>query len=129
MPQYMLLIYSPADRRPSPEEMEAEMPRWYEYTQSLQDAGVLRGGDALHPTAEASTVRVRDGQTLVTDGPFAETTEVLGGYYVIEVPDVETAREWAAKIPNVHYGSIEVREIMAFDDAPQESASAAATEA
>jgi hypothetical protein len=106
--------------------MEAEMPRWFEYTQALQDAGVLRSGEALNPAPEASTVRVRDGETLVTDGPFAETTEVLGGYYVIEVPDVETAQEWAAKIPSAPYGSVEVREIAVFPDAAeQQSASAA----
>ena len=126
MPQYMLLIYVPGDRGPSPEEMEAEMPRWFEYTQALQDAGVLRSGEALNPAPSASTVRVRDGETLVTDGPFAETTEVLGGYYVIEVPDVETAHEWAAKIPSAPYGSVEVREIVVFPDASeQQSASAA----
>jgi hypothetical protein len=118
MPQYMLLIYVPGDARRSPEEMEAEMPRWFEYTQALQDAGVLRSGDALHPVESATTVRVRDGETLVTDGPFAETTEVLGGYYVIEVPDVETAREWAAKIPSAPYGSVEIRPVMVFADAP-----------
>jgi hypothetical protein len=124
MPQYMLLIYAPTEGGPSPEQMEAEMPRWFEYTQALQDAGVMRAGDALHPPGSASTVRVRDGETLVTDGPFAETTEVLGGYYVIDVPDVETAREWAAKIPSAPYGSVEVREIMVFSDAAEPQATA-----
>ena len=129
MPQYMLLIYAPTEGGPSPEEMQAEMPRWFEYTQALQDAGVMRAGDALHPPASASTVRVRDGETLVSDGPFAETTEVLGGYYVIDVPDVETAREWAAKIPSAPYGSVEVREIMVFDAPGEASQTAAAREA
>jgi hypothetical protein len=121
MPQYMLLIYGPAQGGPSPEEMEAEMPRWFEYTQALQDAGVMVAGEALHPAPTASTVRVRDGETLVTDGPFAETTEVLGGYYVVDVPDIDSARDWAARIPSAPYGSVEVREVMVFPDAPSGS--------
>jgi hypothetical protein len=129
MPQYMLLIYTPSEGGPSPEELEAEMPRWYEYTQALQDAGVLRAGDALHAPPSASTVRVRDGETLVTDGPFAETTEVLGGYYVIDVPDVDTARDWAARIPSAPYGSVEVREIMVFDMPADPSQTTAANDA
>src|SRR4051794_1377568 len=91
MPQYMLLIYSPIEGRPSPEEMEAELPRWFEYTQQLQDAGVMAAGDALQGAETATTVRVRDGETLLTDGPFADTKELLGGYYVLDVPDLDTA--------------------------------------
>jgi hypothetical protein len=112
MAQYMLLIYGPTEGGPSPEELEAEMPRWFEYTQQLQEAGVLRAGDALYPTDAATTVRVRNGDTLVSDGPFAETKEVLGGYYTIDVPDLDSALKWAAKVPNVGYGSIEVRPLM-----------------
>ena len=115
MAQYMLLIYGPTEGGPSPEELEAEMPRWFEYTQELQEAGVLRAGDALYPTDAATTVRVRNGDTLVSDGPFAETKEVLGGYYTIDVPDLDSALKWAAKVPNVGYGSIEVRPLMVFD--------------
>jgi hypothetical protein len=115
MAQYMLLIYGPTEGGPSPEELEAEMPRWFEYTQQLQEAGVLRAGDALYPTDAATTVRVRNGDTLVSDGPFAETKEVLGGYYTIDVPDLDSALKWAAKVPNVGYGSIEVRPLMVFD--------------
>jgi hypothetical protein len=115
MAQYMLLIYGPTEGGPSPEELEAEMPRWFEYTQELQEAGVLRAGDALHPVEAATTVRVRNGETLVSDGPFAETKEVLGGYYTIDVPDLDSALKWAAKVPNVGYGSIEVRPLMEFD--------------
>jgi hypothetical protein len=110
----MLLIYGPAQGGPSEEELEAEMPRWFEYTNQLQEAGVLKAGEALHPAPTASTVRERDGETIVTDGPFAETAEVLGGFYLIDVPDADTAREWAAKVPNVGYGSIEVREVAVF---------------
>jgi hypothetical protein len=130
MPQYMLLIYGPAEGGPSPEEAEAQMPRWYEYTQELVDAGVLRAGDALHPAPTASTVRLRDdGEPLVTDGPFAETAEVLGGYYVVDVPDVATAQRWAAKIPSLPHGSVEVREVAVLPDAPGQSERAAGSAA
>ena len=118
MPQYMLLIYGPAGRTPSPEEMAAEMPRWYEYTESLQAAGVLRAGDALHGPENATTVRVRDGETQFTDGPFAETKETLGGYYLIECADLDTALGHAARIPNITYGSVEVRPVVDFSAAP-----------
>ena len=113
MPQYMLLIYSP-ERDITAEEMAAEMPRWTDYTQGLQDAGVMKGGDALHPADSATTVRVRDGETQIVDGPFAETKETLGGYYVIEVPDLDAALRYASKMPNVSYGSVEVRPVVDF---------------
>jgi hypothetical protein len=116
MPQYMLLIYSPTDARPTPEQMEEEMPRWFAYTQELQEAGAMVAGDALHPAQTATTVRVRDGETLISDGPFAETKEALGGYYLLDVPDLDAALAWAAKVPNVGYGSIEVRPVVVFDD-------------
>lgn len=112
--RYMLLIYGPADsaNAPSQEELEAEMPRWFAYSQALEQAGVFLAGDALQGSETATTVRVRDGETLVSDGPFAETKELLGGYYLIDAPDLETAKEWAAKMPNIHYGSVEVRPIL-----------------
>ena len=122
MPQYMLLIYSPTEGGPSPEEAQAELPRWFEYTQQLQESGAMVAGDALQPVDTATTVRVRDGERLTSDGPFAETKEVLGGYYVIDVPDLDAALAWAEKIPNVGYGSVEVRPVMVFDDAPSEAA-------
>jgi hypothetical protein len=118
MPKYMLLIYSPTEGGPSPEEMAAEMPRWYGYTQSLQDAGILVAGDPLHPVDAATTVRVRDGETQITDGPFAETKEILGGYYILDSPDLDTALAHAARVPNVHYGSIEVRPVMDLSEMP-----------
>ena len=71
-------------------------------------------GEALHPTQSAKTVRLRDGEQLVTDGPFAETKEQLGGYYVIDVETEEEALRWAAKMPSAPYGSIEVRPVMVF---------------
>jgi hypothetical protein len=128
MPQYMLLIYGPTGQAPSPEEMAAEMPRWNAYTEDLQSAGVMRAGDALHGPEAATTVRVRDGETQVTDGPFAETKETLGGYYLIEVPDLDTALKYAARMPNITYGSVEVRPVVDFSamPAPEEKASTTA---
>jgi hypothetical protein len=128
MPQYMLLIYGPSGRTPTPEEMAAEMPRWNDYTESLQAAGVMRAGDALHEPGSATTVRVRDGETQFTDGPFAETKETLGGYYLIECADLDTALGHAARIPSVTYGSVEVRPVIDFSAMPdpQEQASARA---
>ena len=128
MPQYMLLIYGPTGQTPSPEEMAAEMPRWNAFTEELQSAGIMRSGDALHGAEAATTVRVRDGETQVTDGPFAETKETLGGYYQIEVPDLDTALKYAARMPNITYGSVEVRPVVDFSamPAPEEQASTTA---
>jgi hypothetical protein len=115
MPQYMLLIYvDPAEGPQSPEDRAAMMPRWNAYTQSLKDAGAYQGGDALVGAEAATTVRVRGGETQITDGPYAETKEYLGGYYLIEAPDLDTAINHAAKVPNVEWASIEVRPVMAM---------------
>ena len=118
MSQYMLLIYGPAEGGPAPEEMAAEMPKWYAFTEGLRSSGVLVSADPLHPVDTATTVRVRDGETQITDGPFAETKEHLGGYYIIDVPDLDTALKHAANVPNVHYGSIEVRPVMDMSEMP-----------
>jgi hypothetical protein len=115
--QYLLLIYAPVEGGPSPDERASEHDAWMRYTQDLQESGALVAGDALQGLDTAATVRVREGETLVTDGPFAETKEMLGGYYLIDVPDLDAALAWAAKIPNVGYGSVEVRPIMVFDAA------------
>jgi hypothetical protein len=112
MAKYMLLIYNPTGGGPSPEQLAERMPRWFEFTQALVDAGAMVAGDPLEGQDTATTVRVRNGETVVTDGPFAETKELLGGYYVIDVPDLDAALEWAAKMPNVDYGSVEVRPLM-----------------
>ena len=115
MSQHILLIYAPTEGGPSPEEMEAEMPRWFEYTEALRAAGVFVAGEALHPAAGASTVRLRSGVRQVSAGPFAQSSEALGGFYVIDVPDRAAAEDWAARIPSAPYGSVEVREIMVFE--------------
>ena len=103
--RYMLLIYTP------PEGDQSEMEEWFDYTNALHEAGVYVAGDPLAEVASAVTVRVRDGETLVSDGPFAETREVLGGYYIVDVDGEEQAKHWAARLPSSRYGSTEVRVI------------------
>lgn len=115
--KYILLIYSNErqDADQSPEAMQAEMGQWWAYTNELKASGAHLGGEALQPTESATTVRRRGGKLLTTDGPFAETKEQLGGYYVIDVPDLDEAIRWASKIPNIGRGSIEVRPLMVFE--------------
>lgn len=117
MPKYAALIYGDESGMASatPEQMGQMMEEYNTYTESLMASGVMKGGDALQPTATATTVRVRDGATSTTDGPFAETKESLGGFYVFDCKDLDEAIEWAAKIPGAKYGCIEVRPIMVFD--------------
>jgi hypothetical protein len=111
--KYMLLINSPESYYPtlSEAEMGQLMAAYGAFTEEVAKAGVLVGADRLRPTSTATTVRVRDGETLTTDGPFAETKEQLGGYYTIDVDDIDEAIRWASKIPSATYGSIEVRPI------------------
>jgi hypothetical protein len=112
--QYMLLIYGDESHwgSQSEEERRTEFGKYQQFTQALRDRGALVAADPLQPTSAATTVRVRDDETLTTDGPFAETKEQLGGYYVIEVDSLDEAIEWAAKIPAARGGSIEVRPVM-----------------
>jgi hypothetical protein len=109
MPQYILLMYQPVDGGPSPEEMPKQHALWMRYTQDLADAGLLVANNGLGGPDVATTVRVRGGETQVTDGPFAETKEYLAGYFLIETSDLDGALEWAARIPSATYGSVEVR--------------------
>jgi hypothetical protein len=109
-------------------EQGAEIMAAYEaFGREAAAAGVLLGGDGLQPTSTATTVRVRDGERLLTDGPFAETREQLGGYYLVDVADLDAAISWAAKIPGAATGSVEVRPVMIYDEAGAESPSAAAS--
>ncbi len=111
--KYMLLIYGPdPDPSAAGEPPMGSMDAWTRYTRSLADAGIYRAADALAGSASATTVRVRDGRRLVTDGPFAETKEVLGGYYLLECDDLDTALDAAARCPGAGAGSIEVRPIV-----------------
>ena len=113
--RYALLIYT-EPTEPAPEEFEATMAAYNAFTKEAADAGVMRGGEALEDAKEARTVRVRDGQTLVTDGPFAETKEEFGGYYIVDAPSIDEAIRWAAKIPGAKRGSIEVRPVWDIPD-------------
>jgi hypothetical protein len=121
MPEYMLLICNPAEGL-SPEEAQAEHPKWMAYSQALSDAGAFVSGNALQAVATATTVRVRDDERLVSDGPFAETKEALAGYYIIEVADLDAALDWAARIPSATRGSVEVRPVQVFDAEPAAAA-------
>ncbi len=91
------------------------MQQWFSYTEEMAEAGVLLGGEPLHGIDTATTIRIRDNATLTTDGPFAETKEVLGGFYMIDVDDLDAATGWATKAPIARYGSVEVRPILEID--------------
>ncbi len=112
--QYLLLIYGSESRwdKVSGSEREKTLQEFGAFTQSIHQSGHLRGGNELDLTSKAATVRVRDGKQVVTDGPFAETKEQLGGYYLIEAKDVKDAVAIAARIPSARWGSIEVRPII-----------------
>ncbi len=113
--QYILLIYGTEPTgQPTPEEIAAEMDAYNAYTAELQKSGAMVGGEALHPVNTATTVRVQNGKTVTTDGPFAETKEQLGGYYVVNAKDLDEAIVWAAKCPGAQNGKIEVRPIVDF---------------
>ena len=109
MPRYLLLNYIPADRKPTPQEIAEEHPRWAAYAQELTDAGLLVASHGMQGPEVATTVRVRDGETLMTDGPYAETKEMLAGVFVIDADDLDTALEQAARMPSSEYGAVEVR--------------------
>lgn len=108
--KYMLLMYANESEAPqTPEEHQAVAQAWYSFGEEAKAAGVLLSNNGLSPVSDATTVRVRDGKTLITDGPFAETHEQLGGYYLFDCKDLDEALLWAVKIPTAKYGSIEVR--------------------
>ena len=96
-------------------EMAQLMGEYDAFTESIKKSGNFVGGEALQPVATATTLRIRDGKRLTTDGPFAETKEQLGGFYMIEADDLDEAIRWAAKIPDANGGTIEVRPVMEFD--------------
>jgi hypothetical protein len=111
--RYLLLIYTP-EIDPStvpPEQLKAQHAAYTAFTAEARERKVQQAGEAHHPTTAATTVRVRDGQTLVTDGPYAETKEAMGGFYLVDVSDLDEALELAAKIPGAQWGAIEVRPI------------------
>lgn len=116
--QYMLLIYSSEAEwsKIPPNEADKIFGSYMGYTQDMAKAGVLRAGEALKPINTATTVRVRSGKVTTTDGPFAETKEQLGGYYIIDVPSLDEAIKWASKCPSAPFGSIEVRPVLPTPD-------------
>jgi hypothetical protein len=117
--QYMLAIYMPHGANVPAEgstEAAEQHALWSAYSQQLSDAGLMLAGDGLQPADTATTVRVREGERLVVDGPFAETKEWLAGYYLIDAADIDVAIDWAARMPNITYGSVEVRPVLAIPD-------------
>jgi hypothetical protein len=121
--RYLLLIYGPQwdPTQMTPEQVQESMEEWTDYTADLLKRGVSEGGEALESVETATTVRVRDGETLTTDGPFAETKEVLGGYYLLNCKDLDEAIEVAAACPGARTGSIELRPITEFGDEYQQA--------
>jgi hypothetical protein len=117
--KYAFTIYNDDARRQeaTPEQRQQMSQAYMELSQEMEQKGVLVAGEGLHPTSTATTVRVRDGQRDVTDGPFAETKEQLGGFFVLDVKDLDEAIEWAARIPGAQIGSVEIRPVLVFDDA------------
>ena len=115
--RYMLLIIGDESRysEMSEEEGKAQLERWSEYTKELVDAGAFVAGDGLQTSTSATTLRVQDGERLLTDGPFAETKEQIGGYYTIECKDLDAAIDWAAKMPSAAWGWVtEIRPVMDY---------------
>jgi len=115
--QYLLMIYQNEAEYAKLDAATAQkmMEEYGAFTQGIVQSGNFKAGDRLRPTTTATTVRVRDGKILTTDGPFAETREQLGGYYLIEAKDLDAALAIAAKIPSARIGSIEVRPIWVYD--------------
>lgn len=116
--KYMLLICSPesVDEKLTDEGFRRLMEGYAQLGADMHAAGVFVAGDRLKTVASATTVSVRNGKTTITDGPFAETKEQIGGYYIIDVPDLDAALHWAARVPSAHFGAVEVRPIWAMED-------------
>ncbi|MEP6792468.1 MAG: YciI family protein [Ramlibacter sp.] len=114
--QYLLLIYADesAMQTLTPSQASESSAAYGAYTQALQKAGVLVGGERLRPSAMATSVRLVSGKTEVLNGPYAETREQLGGYYMIDVPDLDAALSWAARCPGAGHGTMEVRPVWAM---------------
>ncbi|MGB0132968.1 YciI family protein [Dokdonella sp.] len=111
--QFLALIYSVEGA--DDVDIPTLLTQYEAFGEDAGAAGVLVGGNALQPVSTASSVRVRNGKAQTTDGPFAETKEQLGGYYLLECKDLDEALHWASRIPTARYGSIEVRPVMTFD--------------
>ena len=115
--QYMLLIYDNEKEMLAARtgDVNKMMEGYREFTDSITKSGNMKAGDALQPTSTATCVRIRNGKTLTTDGPFAETKEQLGGYYLVEAKDLDEATKIAARVPSAKSGTIEVRPVWVFN--------------
>jgi hypothetical protein len=115
--RYLLLIYGDEERysRMSEEELQADLQRWFEYDAEIKASGASPGGEALQPTSTATSVRDDNGNPVVTDGPFAETREQLGGYYLLDVENLDEAMKWAHRCAALNAGTIELRPIQEFE--------------
>jgi hypothetical protein len=125
--QYALLVYETAEAfaARTGKDKEAMWGSWMAYTEALRNAGVTIGGSGLEPPATGTTLRCHDGERTVQDGPYADTKEQLGGFYIIDVPDLDTALEWAARCPAASYGSVELRPVLGSFTAPANGSVAA----
>jgi hypothetical protein len=125
--KYLLAIYGNENRFGglSPEEAKQALDAYSAFGREVEEAGAFLSGEGLQPTATATTVEVRDGERIVSDGPFAETKEQLGGYYLLECKDLDEAIEWAAKIPGAQHGKVEVRPVMDYEAMGYEAPKAA----
>jgi hypothetical protein len=117
--EYLALIYADetAWERFSDDERSAAYEQYREFARAAGDAGVLVAGDELGPTSSATTVRMGDGRQLVTDGPYAEAKEALGGYFILDCRSLDEAVEWAARIPGASHGAVEVRQVYVDEEA------------
>lgn len=128
--RYLLLLTSDPDTaEPSIDDRADVIDDWVTTTETLRDAGVLVAGDGLHPADTATTLRLRRGERLVTDGPYAETKELLIGYYLLDVANFDAALDWAARMPNVVQGAVEIRPVMTGPASASPAASDPATPA
>jgi len=127
--KFLAIIYNDESQYAdaTPEDIAATFQAHGEFGQAAGEAGVFAGGEGLQPVATATTVRVRDGERMLTDGPYAETKEQLGGYYLLDCKDLDDALNWAARIPEAKTGSIEVRPVMDYEAMGSETAGAEAT--
>jgi len=122
--KYLCAIYGDESQMANAtlEQGSQTMAAYEAFTTEVRDAGAMLGGEGLQPSSTATTVRVRDGERLLTDGPFAETKEQLGGFYLLECQNLDEAIEWAAKIPGAAHGAIEVRPVMDYEGAGEAGA-------
>jgi len=130
--KYVLLLYGDESRWAdmTPEQSAEDMERWGAFGQELTESGAMLAGEGLDPTSSAVTVRIKGGDVVHTDGPFAETREQLGGFYLLECPDLDAALAWAAKVPDLgEAGAVEVRPVMDYEAAGYEQPSSGAAQA